>query len=103
MAKAKKKTAVLQQPFPVPAPVQMRGGCKVSWYYYPTKEEALRCSEWAKVEAEKMWAEGYDFGYCSPGSIVQKEPGATIEGRWIQATQEYERIDVSGLYEVCIP
>lgn len=70
-----------------PTPVKFRSGCKVSWKYYTTREEAEEAAKAARHNAEIQWSLGYDFGYCSPGSITE-----------VKAECEYK-----GLYEVCIP
>jgi len=60
----------------------MRVGCKVSWNYYDKLADAEACSKAAIHNAEIQESLGYDFGYCSPGSIRQRE---------------------NGQYEVCLP
>jgi Neuraminidase (sialidase) len=71
---------------PYPQHQNVRSGCKVSWYYYAKKEDAEKAAEVAKHNAAIQWELGYDFGYCSPGSI---------------RLSDWE--DYKGLYEVCIP
>ena len=68
-----------------PIPVDYRAGCRVSWYYYATREEADIASVEAFQQGNRKTALGYDFGYCSPGH-VQK---TVYKGR--------------DLYEVCFP
>jgi hypothetical protein len=46
-----------------------RVGMKVEWRYYATLEEAQAAARTAIVKAEQRAAEGYDFGYQSPGAI----------------------------------
>lgn len=65
-----------------PVPVRSRGGCKVSWNYYRTREEAEACSKVAYANSLIDAADGFDFGYCAPGCIRETE---------------------DGLYEVCLP
>lgn len=65
-----------------PEPLRSRSGCKVAWNYYATFKEAQECSDAAFHNAEIRWHQGYDFGYCSPGSI---------------------KLIQDGTYEVCIP
>lgn len=62
-------------------PISQRSGNKVGWRTYKTKAEANTVAKWARVEAKIKSRQGYDFGYCSPGSITKTEDG----------------------YEVCIP
>jgi hypothetical protein len=52
-----------------PVPDDMKSGCKVGWYYYCDLEKARACSEAAINNAKRKQNLGYDFGYCSPGSI----------------------------------
>ena len=68
-----------------PTPQTKRSGCKVSWYYYADKADADNCAEAAAHNANLMYREGYDFGYCSPGSIEKVDEG-----------------QYAGLYSVCI-
>lgn len=67
---------------PYPEPVRTRSGAKVGWNYYTDKTAAEECSAAAQHNAGIKWELGYDFGYCSPGSI--------------------KKLD-SGEYEVCLP
>lgn len=60
---------------PCPKSVRSRTGIKVVWYYYATLEEAQIASQWAMASADRAWQFGYDFGYCSPGSISKQEDG----------------------------
>lgn len=59
-------------------PVSYRGGCKVSWETFATQAEAERVSVWAIVESEIKERQGYDFGYCSPGSIRAVKDGFEV-------------------------
>lgn len=82
-----------------PVPVRSRGGCKVSWNYYRTREEAEICAKAARHNAEIALADGFDFGYCAPGTIREMPPGsATVNTRYRGPVE-----DLSGLYEVCLP
>lgn len=76
---------------PCPQHVNLRVGCKVEWKYYKTPEEAKIASEYAKREGYERAAQGYDFGYCAPGSISYIDPERS-------PNSEY-----AGLYEVCFP
>ena len=75
---------------PYPKHDGLRSGCKVGWYYYRKREDAEKASEAARHNAAIQWELGYDFGYCSPGSIMLVEPG--------RGPQEY-----LGMWEVCRP
>lgn len=70
---------------PYPAPQQIRVGCKVSWHYYEKEEDAKAASKAAVHNAEIQASQGYDFGYCAPGSITK------------------DQLFFPGLYEVCLP
>ena len=63
-----------------------RGGCRVSWNYYKNKAKAEKCAAIAKANAQILSREGYDFGFCMPGSVY-KIPSGEHEGK----------------YEVCLP
>jgi len=56
-----------------PTPVKMRSGAKVGWLYYRTKEEAVKASYRAKSRAKLLAAQGYDFGYLTPGTIRETD------------------------------
>jgi hypothetical protein len=74
---------------PYPAEQSRRSGCKVSWRYYDDREVAEKCAEAAKHNANLMYREGYDFGYCSPGTIEWVEAGhehSGETGRWCVCT-----------------
>jgi hypothetical protein len=62
-------------------------GCKVSWYYYKNQEDAIAAARAAEHNAMIQSYLGYDFGYCSPGSI---EPA-------------FKDSEFAGMYRVCIP
>lgn len=47
----------------------IESGCKVGWEIYDNEAEALEAAERAKVDAERKWAQGYDFGYQVPGAV----------------------------------
>ncbi len=66
---------------PYPPQQDSRVGCKVSWYIYAKREDAETAAIAAQHNATIQSELGYDFGYCSPGSIEQ----------------------VGGGWEVCIP
>lgn len=59
-------------------PVSRRGGCKVYWETFATREEAQRAAAWAFVEAEIRERQGYDSGFCSPGSIDEVADGFEV-------------------------
>jgi hypothetical protein len=75
---------------PYPKYDGLRSGIKVSWHYYKSREDADAASVAAKHNAQIQWSLGYDFGYCSPGSIELVD-----ESRGMP--------DKIGMYEVCIP
>ena len=59
-------------------PIRERNGCKVHWFIFPTEELARECQKWALVECEIRERQGYDSGYCSPGSIAKVEDGFEV-------------------------
>lgn len=69
-----------------PATRYIEVGYKVGWRYYDNRADAEECAEAARHNAAIQAGLGYDFGYCSPGSITKM-----VEGRY------------AGYYEVCIP
>jgi hypothetical protein len=52
-----------------------RTGAKVSWRIYDKLEDAKAASRAARYNAEIDASLGYDFGYCTPGSIDVLEDG----------------------------
>lgn len=52
-------------------PVAARSGNKVRWETYATRAEAEAVAKWAETEAEIKFRQGYDAGYCAPGSITK--------------------------------
>jgi len=60
----------------------MRTGCKVSWLIYSKLADAEAASDAALFNSQIAASQGYDFGYCAPGSIETLKDGR---------------------YEVCIP
>lgn len=66
-----------------PAPIDMKVGCKVSWYFYKDEATARKCAAIAEHNAQLDLAEGFDFGYQVPGNI--------------------DHNPTEGLYRVCIP
>jgi hypothetical protein len=67
-----------------PTPDGGRCGCKVSWNYYRDEQKAKQAAEAASHNADILWARGYDFGYQTPGQIVQMkdEWGGEFVGMW---------------------
>jgi len=59
----------------IPTPISQRGGCKVRWMTFATEADAKACAKVAVQEAQRKADDGYDFGYCSPGSITKTEEG----------------------------
>ena len=86
-----------------PKPVAKRSGCKVSWAYYRTKEDADACSKAAYANSLIAASEGFDFGYQAPGCIRQiTEPGLVIDDRG-DIRRGVKGEPITGLYEVCLP
>jgi hypothetical protein len=72
-----------------PETPNIRSGGKVGWRYYDRLRDAEECSEAARFNAKVQEGLGYDFGYCSPGSVWQipEDADSPFAGKW----------------EVCIP
>ena len=60
---------------PCPKSIKVQAGCKVSWHFFATEEEAKVASEHAKLEAEYYSYLGYDYGYYSGGEISECADG----------------------------
>lgn len=71
--------------FKYPEAQEYKGGCKVGWRYYVSLDDAQAASEVAVREGMYKADLGFDYGYCSPGSI--------------------EKVECLGqtLYKVCVP
>lgn len=54
---------------------ETRSGCKVGWRYYRDRTAAELCAKAARYNAILKAEQGYDFGYCAPGSLTQLEDG----------------------------
>lgn len=52
-----------------PAGQGYRGGCKVAWLFYTSRENAEAAAEIAKTRARRKEEQGYDWGYQMPGEI----------------------------------
>lgn len=60
---------------PYPPTEDIRSGCKVGWRRYTKKADAKACAEAAKHNAAIDRDLGYDFGFCTPGSIETLKDG----------------------------
>ena len=69
-----------------------RTGCKVSWLYYDSKEDAEKACIAARSNARLYAALGYDYGYQAPGYQAEW----AVPGNWPQAGDK-------GRWQVCIP
>jgi hypothetical protein len=58
-----------------PPALRIESGCKVGWHIYATEEEAVQCAASARINAQRMAAQGYDFGYLSPGDYTRDRDG----------------------------
>lgn len=58
-----------------PPPIAERHGCKVSWYTYADRKTANQAARVARKDAAKYAAQGYDFGYCVPGTVRENDDG----------------------------
>lgn len=64
----------------LPPHAAYRGGCKVSFRYYKTEEEANAAAEIAKHNARIDRSLGYDFGYMCPGDVRLIEHDGELKG-----------------------
>jgi len=76
---------------PMPKHDGQRVGCKVGWCYYKDEKVAREAAKIAQHNARIAASEGYDFGYCSPGSVTKVGPDA--KGDWLPFI---------GMWEVCV-
>jgi hypothetical protein len=77
-------------------------GCKVSRQYYRTLKEALIASQHAQVEASRKWDLGFDFGYQSPGKIIERK--YLEDGKWKDGERYRIKTGYKGnIYEVTFP
>lgn len=53
----------------LPQPVKYRSGCKVGWEGYATLADAQAVVEHVREQAVRRAAQGYDFGWLTPGDI----------------------------------
>ena len=44
-------------------------GCKVGWAWYDNEAEAIERAKAEGERRERMFSQGYDFGYQWPGAI----------------------------------
>lgn len=72
-----KKTAKAPAPTlqSYPEPDRTRSGNKVAFNYYKSKADAETCAKAAVHNAAIREAQGYDFGYMSPGAITEAKDG----------------------------
>lgn len=68
---------------PYPKPVETRVGIKVEWAFYSDEATARVCAEAARSNAAILAADGYDWGYQSPGTVTQiAEEAGELAGLW---------------------
>ena len=60
---------VAEDGYGYPNPIEHEIGNKVEFRTYAFLKLAEEAARFAKREAEFMRSQGYDFGYCCPGSI----------------------------------
>jgi hypothetical protein len=96
MAKAKEASPYLR----LPKSVAQRCGCKVSWEYYLDEATAREAGIAARHNGRVDAGRGYDFGYCSPGS-VERAHGSFIEKLRFESEEIKQQALEQGLWEVC--
>lgn len=57
------------------AVIARRSGCKVGWVTVDNQAEATKLAKQARKSAERMWDQGYDFGFQSPGQVKDHGDG----------------------------
>ena len=62
--------------------VGQESGCKVGWEFYDNEAEAVTASERAARDRDRMFAQGYDFGYLWPGTILHLPDQAEYGECW---------------------
>jgi len=87
----KKKTQPVYQPYPKPDAV--RSGAKVSWNYYRSPADAVKAAEAARYNAKIKEQQGYDFGYCTPGTTKVMPADTKLD----------TGVRIGGMVEVCLP
>jgi hypothetical protein len=63
---------------PMPTPISKRSGGKLGWSMYATRPEAERAAEIARHNARLDEAQGYDWGFCTPGEITARPGGFEV-------------------------
>ena len=61
--------------FVYPEPDDRRIGIKVRWFIYSNQALAKKAAKIAYDESLYWASKGYDYGYCSPGSISKLPDG----------------------------
>lgn len=61
--------------YPSEGLIATRSGFKVAWLLYDSEATAMACSPIAYKQGLIRAAQGYDFGYQSPGFVRQVEDG----------------------------
>lgn len=61
-------------------------GCKVGWAVYDNEAEATERSKQEAVARERMFGQGYDFGYQWPGSVNHVPEHKKYGECWIVTT-----------------
>lgn len=78
----RKKLQGLTMSKPYPIPQATRSGCKVTWYYYDKEADAIAAAAAAKFNRVEREAQGYDFGYQSPGAPPTMTLAGANAGKW---------------------
>ena len=63
-----------------------KSGCKVGWAIYDNEAEATERSETEAVNRDRMFGQGYDFGYQWPGAVKHFDEHPDYGECWIVVT-----------------
>jgi len=68
--------------------IDQKFGCKVGWETYDNEAEALARSESAAKQRDRMFEQGYDFGYLWPGAVkhIAEHPDYDGKDVWVVVT-----------------
>lgn len=66
--------------------ISQRSGCKVGWSIFDNEAEAQACADEAAKQRDRMFKQGYDFGYQWPGAITHHENHHEHGECWIVVT-----------------
>jgi len=68
--------------------LSQQSGCKVGWEIWDNEAEAMKRSEEESKARERMFKQGYDFGYQWPGAVKKLDAHPDYDGKdvWVVVT-----------------